>query len=315
MRFMTIRTANGERPAIQGGEDAVLLPDAITDLIALVEMGEEGLDLARKTAQSSSAVRVSLASADLAAPIRRFRRDVLCCGWNYWDHFEESKGKREGQDVDRPVAPTFFTKAPDTVIGPYDAINYDERISKKWDYEAEIALVIGRSGRSIPATNARDHIFGVTLANDVSQRDLQRRHGGQWLKGKSIDGTMPIGPVIVTMDEINLPEIRIECVLNGTVMQSALVKQMAFPVEELIAELSFGMTLHAGDLFLTGTPSGIGNAREPPVFLKENDRVVVRATGVGELDNVLVVADLAGRCSVKSPGTSSEMGLGRPSNN
>jgi 2-keto-4-pentenoate hydratase/2-oxohepta-3-ene-1,7-dioic acid hydratase in catechol pathway len=226
--------------------------------------------------------------------LRRFRRDVLCTGWNYWDHFEESKGKRDGQDVDRPEHPTFFTKGPDVVIGPYDEIAYDPAISAKWDYEAELALVIGKAGRSIPVAEALDHVWGYTLANDVSQRDLQRQHGGQWLKGKSIDQTMPLGPWIVTADEFGDPQdVQLQCLLNGEVMQDASTKQMAYDVATLISELSFGMTLRPGDLLLTGTPAGIGNAREPQVFLAEGDEVVTRADKIGELRNTLVYRELA----------------------
>jgi len=143
-----------------------------------------------------------------------------------------------------------------------------------------------------------DHVFGYCLANDVSQRDLQRRHGGQWLKGKSIDGTMPLGPFIVTPDELDLPRVRLQCLVNGEERQSAVIAQMAFPIEELIAELSFGMTVRAGDILLTGTPSGVGYARTPPLLLTEGDEVVVRAEGLGELRNRLVHADLFGRSSV-----------------
>jgi 2-keto-4-pentenoate hydratase/2-oxohepta-3-ene-1,7-dioic acid hydratase in catechol pathway len=184
------------------------------------------------------------------------------------------------------------------VIGPNDDIAFDARISAKWDYEAELAFVIGKAGRSIPASRALDHVFGYFLANDVSQRDLQRRHGGQWLKGKSIDATMPIGPYVVTPEELDLPNLRLECVLNGTLMQSALVKQMAFPVAELIAELSFGMTLQVGDVILTGTPAGVGNAREPQVFMREGDEVIVRGSGLGELRNRLAWRDLYGASDV-----------------
>lgn len=298
MRFLSIRTERGSRPAVVHEDQAVLLPDGIEDLTALIELGPDATEVARRAAHDAAAARLPLDGADLGPPLARFRRDILCCGWNYWDHFEESTGKREGQDVPRPTAPTFFTKGPDTVIGPRDPIAFDPRLSRKWDYEAEIALVIGAPGRSIAQSVARDHIFGLTLANDVSQRDLQRRHGGQWLKGKSIDATMPIGPMIVTLDELDLDEMWLECLLNGTVMQSALAKQMAFPIEELVAELSFGMTVRPGDLLLTGTPSGIGNARTPPIYLKEGDRVVVRATGLGELDNVLQRVDLVHQSSV-----------------
>src|SRR5690606_19461626 len=134
-------------------------------------------------------------------------------------------------------------------------------VSAKWDYEAEIALVIGKTGRSIPVEHAMDHVFGYCMANDISQRDLQRRHGGQWLKGKSIDRTMPLGPWITLRDDIDLSTVTIECELNGKLMQQASASDMAFSIGELISELSMGMTLHAGDVLLTGTPSGIGNAR------------------------------------------------------
>jgi 2,4-didehydro-3-deoxy-L-rhamnonate hydrolase len=141
-------------------------------------------------------------------------------------------------------------------------------------------------------------VFGYCLANDISQRDLQRRHGGQWLKGKSIDGTMPLGPYIVTADELDVRKIRLRCEVNGQTLQDAVIAQMAFPIEELIAELSFGMTLHPGDVILTGTPSGVGNAREPQLFLKDGDEVVVRGEGLGELRNVLTARDLAGTSDV-----------------
>jgi 2,4-diketo-3-deoxy-L-fuconate hydrolase len=161
-----------------------------------------------------------------------------------------------------------------------------------------LALVIGAGGRSIAATDAQKHIWGYCLANDISQRDLQRRHGGQWLKGKSIDATMPIGPYLVTADEVDPTQIRLQCRLNGQVMQDALVSQMAFPIPELIAELSFGMTLNPGDLIITGTPAGVGNARDPQIFLKPGDELIVSGTGLGELHNRIVEADLYGNSSV-----------------
>jgi 2,4-diketo-3-deoxy-L-fuconate hydrolase len=298
MKFANIRQNGTERAGIVTGLDVVLLTPEIGDLVALISADHAKRDTAIQHAMSSGE-RISLARADLAAPIRRFRRDVLCAGWNYWDHFEEGFGKREGQDVERPKAPTFFSKSPDAVIGPNDPIAYDERISQKWDYEAELVVIIGRGGRSIPKSKAFEHVFGYCLANDISQRDLQRRHGGQWLKGKSIDATMPLGPFIVTPDEVDLPRVRLQCEVNGARLQDAVIAQMAFPIEELIAELSFGMTLHPGDVILTGTPSGVGNAREPQIFLKEGDEVVVRGEGIGELRNRMTTRDLAGSSDVK----------------
>ncbi|GAA3543674.1 fumarylacetoacetate hydrolase family protein [Kribbella ginsengisoli] len=290
MRFVTIEHAGREWPGVLDGEDVVLLQ--ASDLVSVIEAGTAGVVAARN--ELATGERLPLASVSLRAPLRRFRRDVLCTGWNYWDHFEESKGKRDGQDVDRPEHPTFFTKGPDVVTGPYDEIAYDPAISAKWDYEAELALVIGKAGRSIPVADALDHVWGYTLANDVSQRDLQRQHGGQWLKGKSIDQTMPLGPWIVTADELGDPQdVHLQCLLNGEVMQDASTKQMAYDVATLISELSFGMTLRPGDLLLTGTPAGIGNAREPQVFLAEGDEVVTRADKIGELRNTLVYRELA----------------------
>jgi 2,4-didehydro-3-deoxy-L-rhamnonate hydrolase len=271
--------------------DGVLLPRHITDVADIV--GD-----ARAMAASAGAERVRPDAHRLLSPIGRFRRDVLCTGWNYWEHFAEGIGKRNDDVTERPAAPTFFTKSPGAVIGPADPIAFDPRVSQKWDYEGELAVIIGRAGRSIPADRAMEHVFGFCLANDVSARDLQRRHGGQWLKGKSIDRTMPLGPYIVTRDEIDLAEVRLECLVNGELRQNALVSQMAFPLPDLIAELSFGMTLGPGDVLLTGTPSGVGYARTPPLFLRAGDEIVVRGTGLGELRNTVTQVDLFGQSSV-----------------
>lgn len=297
MRIGTINLDGAPRVGRVEGEVIRILPSGSPDMVSLIREGSEAIEARFSQFDLQT---VPLDAARLMAPIQRFSRDVLCTGWNYWDHFEESKGKREGQDVDRPRAPTFFTKSPHTVIGPNDDIGLDPHISAKWDFEAEVGIVIGRRCRSVSRDEAADVIFGYFLANDVSQRDLQRRHGGQWLKGKSIDGTMPMGPFIVTPDELDVPEIRLTLSLNGEEMQNALVKQMAFDIPELIAELSFGMTLDAGDVIITGTPSGIGNAREPQVFLKAGDEMVVSATGLGQLRNRLVPADLHARTHIGS---------------
>lgn len=299
MKFASVRVDGAVVPGVVADGEIVLLGNQFADLSALVAAGAEGLAAARSATSSADARRVPLEGADLAPPITRFNRDVLCTGWNYWDHFEEGRGRRDGQEVDRPTAPTFFTKSPGAIIGPADDIACDPNLSKKWDYEAEVAFVIGAPGRSIPTTRAVDHIFGFCLANDISTRDLQRRHGGQWMKGKSPDNTTPLGPLLVTPDEIDLPELRIECHLNGEVMQSALVKQMAFSIPEIIAELSYGMTLNSGDVVLTGTPAGVGNGRTPQVFLKPGDEVVTKGTGLGELRNRLAQQDLAGDSDVK----------------
>ncbi|MGW2342575.1 fumarylacetoacetate hydrolase family protein [Streptomyces sp. NPDC001661] len=270
-----------------------VLPSSLGTVDDIVRGGAPSLDAARAASDACTDIR-PLAEVHLGSPLRRFNRDILCTGWNYLDHFEESKGKREGQGPDElPLHPTFFTKGPDTVIGPADDIAYDAALSTKWDYEAEIALVIGRDGRSIPEEKALNHVFGYLVANDISQRDLQRAHGGQWLKGKSIDATMPLGPWLTTSDELDdLTGLQVQCEVNGRLLQNASSSQMAFPIARIIAELSHGMTLRAGDVVLTGTPSGIGSAREPQIFLSDGDTVVTRVSGLGELRNKVTLTTL-----------------------
>lgn len=281
MKLATLNVGSFNQVAILEGDDFILLDPNAGDLAALASLSLRELE----NLKASSPGRIPLAQARVLAPIQRFGRDVLCTGWNYWDHFEEGVGRREGQEVERPTAPTFFTKAPTSLTGPYDDIPLDLSLSEKWDYEGEIAVVIGRQGCSIKPEKAMEHVFGYMLANDVSQRDLQRRHGGQWLKGKSVDRCSPVGPFIATADEIEFSRLRIETRVNGDLRQSASTQQMAFSLEELIAELSFGMSLYPGDVILTGTPSGIGMARTPPEFLQPGDEIVISANGLGELRN------------------------------
>jgi 2,4-diketo-3-deoxy-L-fuconate hydrolase len=296
MKFATIHSVTGIVPVVVSGDEFVILDDKFKDINTVIEGGKSALEIVAGVLDSRNAKRIPMAGAAYAPPIVRFRRDVLCTGWNYWDHFEEGKEMRAQQE--RPKAPTFFTKSPDTVCGPNDPISVDQQISQTWDYEAEVALVFGKTGRSIPRSRALDHVFGYMLANDVSQRDLQRRHGGQWMKGKSIDATMPLGPFLVTPDEFDLQDERIELLLNKTVMQSASTGQMAFAIPDLIAELSLGMTVRTSDVLLTGTPSGVGQSRKPPVFLKNGDVVVIRSKNLGEQKNTVREVDLYGASDV-----------------
>jgi 2-keto-4-pentenoate hydratase/2-oxohepta-3-ene-1,7-dioic acid hydratase in catechol pathway len=289
MKLAAVKDHAGWRIGVvsDDSQHVVLLDHSLGTVDDLVRGPRSALDVVRAAAEEGQTVKIE--EVELGAPLQRFNRDILCTGWNYLDHFYESEGKREGQDpVAMPEHPAFFTKGPDTVIGPRDNIAFDDRLSSKWDYEAELALVIGTEGRSIPEAEALKHVFGYFVANDVSQRDLQRAHGGQWLKGKSIDQTMPIGPWITTADEVDdVSELVIECQLNDLLVQHATVKEMAFSIARIIAELSSGMTLRAGDVVLTGTPSGIGNAREPQVFLKDGDRIVTGVSTLGALRNTV----------------------------
>lgn len=214
------------------------------------------------------------------------QRNVFCVGWNYLKHYEESLGKREGQDQPLPDRPTLFTKPPTTVAGPDDVLPLHQAYTQKLDWEVELAVVIGKAGRDIAEADALGHVFGYTIANDISARDLQRVHGGQWFKGKSLDHTCPMGPVLVTADEMSDPQnLDIELMLNGERMQFANTNRQIFPVARVIAELSAGMTLLPGDVILTGTPDGIGSARTPPRFLQDGDVVECRIERIGSLSN------------------------------
>ncbi|MCS5721746.1 fumarylacetoacetate hydrolase family protein [Herbiconiux sp. CPCC 203407] len=285
-------STDAPRTAVVEGEQLLVLPAGAPTIDDLVRLGLAAA-LAAVEELLPTAETVALADAVLLAPLARFNRDILCTGWNYTDHFYESLGKRAGQGPDEmPEHPTFFTKGPGVVIGPTDPIAFDAALSAKWDYEAEVALVIGTGGRSLRAETAARHVFGYFVANDVSQRDLQRQHGGQWLKGKSVDGTMPIGPWITTADEVDLDALHLSLTVNGELRQNSSATAMAFPVPVLLEELSRGMTLEAGDVLLTGTPSGIGSAREPAVFLADGDEIVTRVDGLGELRNRVTATDL-----------------------
>lgn len=235
---------------------------------------------------------VPLDSVRLEAPLRP-AGCLYCVGWNYLEHFAEGRAAGGHSVAEMPAHPTFFWRSPATVVGPRADLPIDPALSDQLDYEAEIAVVIGRSGRGIPEDRAWDHVFGLTLADDVTVRDVQRRHGNQWSKGKSIDGTCPLGPEVVTPDELgDLAAVELTCTVNGELRQSATLDQMAFPIPRILAELSAGMTLRTGDVVLTGTPSGVGYARTPPALLRAGDEVVVAATGLGELRNRVVEADL-----------------------
>jgi len=229
---------------------------------------------------------VNIADVKLHAPIPRPIKNVFCVGWNYLEHFEEGAKKLQ-DNRELPKWPVFFSKASTAVTGPYDKVPFDANISTSLDWEAELAVIIGTTGKNITEADAMKHIFGFTVVNDVSWRDLQRRHGGQWHKGKSLDGTCPMGPWIVTADSIDPTNLRISCKVNGTYKQDSNTKFLYFKLPRLIADLSAGMTLEAGDIISTGTPEGVGFARNPPEFMKPGDLMETEIEGIGILRNTI----------------------------
>ena len=207
--------------------------------------------------------------------------DILCIGLNYREHAAES-----GSAI--PKNPMLFIKASNTLNHPNDPIRIP-RLSSEIDYEAELAVVIGKTARHVTRAQALNHVLGYTAANDVSARDWQRNKdlgGGQFARGKSFDGFCPLGPCLVTRDELPNPNaLRLKTILNGHVMQDHSTADMIFDVPALIESLSSTMTLRPGAVILTGTPQGVGFARTPPVWLKAGDRVVVEIEGIGRLEN------------------------------
>jgi 2-keto-4-pentenoate hydratase/2-oxohepta-3-ene-1,7-dioic acid hydratase in catechol pathway len=259
------------------------LPFDASDILDLIGSGAVGLAAVRELLQVESA-DLALAGLRLLAPIPRPRKNVFCVGWNYLEHFAEGEAIRQsGQDL--PAHPVFFSKVPTAVTGPYDMIPYDAKVSEQIDWEVELAVIIGKSGKNISENQALDYVFGYTVVNDVTARDLQRQHGGQWLKGKSLDGACPMGPWIVTRDELDPNNLRVVTRVNGIPKQDSNTRHLYFKIPRLIAELSLGMTLEAGDIISTGTPSGVGFARKPPEFLKPGDLLETEIEGIGLLEN------------------------------
>lgn len=225
-----------------------------------------------------------LALDRLLAPLPEPRRNIICLGLNYAEHAKESAQAR-GREAKIPTHPVFFTKATNAVNGPYAGIPFDESVSAQIDWEAEMAIVIGRRGKNISSAEAMSYVFGYTIVNDVSARDIQFNHS-QYFKGKSLDGACPMGPWIVTADEIPDPHnLAIRCRVNGVTKQEANTSMMIFKIPAIVEILSRGMTLEAGDVIATGTPSGVGFARTPPEFLKPGDEVECEVEGIGVIRN------------------------------
>ncbi len=282
MRFVTFEVDGQAKPGVISDVDAVLDLSTIgfSSLLQFIESGSDALERAAAFAeQSPAAAKHKLSKVKLRAPIPRPRK-LICVGLNYRDHAAET-----GAQI--PTVPTIFNKFATAVIGPGDNIVLP-RVSKAPDYEAEFAFVIGRGGRHISGEEWRDHVFGYTIVNDVTGRDYQRATS-QWLMGKTFDTFAPMGPWIVSADEIPDPhELDIQMEINGEVLQNSNTRELIFKIPDLIAFLSSVFTLEPGDVVSTGTPAGVGFVRKPPRFLNPGDQVVVKIPAIGELRNPVV---------------------------
>jgi 2-keto-4-pentenoate hydratase/2-oxohepta-3-ene-1,7-dioic acid hydratase in catechol pathway len=256
------------------------------DMLSLIAAGPKGMAWLRQTAKKATEKQaLRLGKVKLLAPIPRPRKNMFCVGWNYVEHFEEGKqALKHTQEL--PAHPAFFSKPPTTVIGPYDSVPGHAGVTEKLDWEVELGVVIGKGGTNIREADAYKHVFGYTVINDVSAREVQRRHGGQWFKGKSLDGTCPMGPWIVTADEVSNPHaLRLTSRVNGDTKQDSNTSFMYFKIPRIIAELSAGLMLEPGDIISTGTPAGVGHARTPPEFMKAGDVLETEVVGIGLLRN------------------------------
>ena len=257
------------------------LPSDMADFIAL---GDRGLDLAER-ALASGEGRVD-GSVRLAPPLA-LRKNVFCIGRNYKAHIEEGFRAR-GQEPVFPKYLEIFSKPPTTLVGHEDDIRWDSSFTQKLDYEVELAIVIGKAGRRIPAQHAAEHIFGYTIANDVSAREVQQNHG-QWFLGKAMDTGCPLGPVIVPARYFPTPQnVRLMTRVNGEVRQDSNTSDMLYDIGRIVEILSSGLTLESGDVIITGTPSGVALGMNPPKWLEDGDVVECEIEGIGVLRNRVV---------------------------
>lgn len=247
-----------------------------SDMLTFLQRGEPAMQLARTVAQGASAGR-PLSAVRLLAPVPNPSK-VVAIGLNYMDHCREN-------NLEPPKAPVIFAKFPSSIIGPGAAIRWDPALTGQVDYEAELGVVIGRPARRIPAAEALDYVAGFTVLNDVTARDLQFGDG-QWVRGKSLDTFCPLGPWLVTRDEVPDPhDLSIRCLLNGQVLQDSTTAELIFRVDQLIEFISRAFSLLPGDVIATGTPGGVGVFRSPQVFLKDGDVVTVEIERLGQLTN------------------------------
>jgi 2-keto-4-pentenoate hydratase/2-oxohepta-3-ene-1,7-dioic acid hydratase in catechol pathway len=280
MKLVTFTTGSDTHLGIVSGDRVIDLAAASSgvlpsDMVSLLRQGDSTMRMASEVSRSAKAT-LSLSQVTLLAPLRPSK--VVAIGQNYADHCRE-------QHVEPPKVPIIFCKFSSAIIGPGAVIRWDPALTRQVDYEAELAVVIGRTARHVSAAEALDYVAGYTLCNDISARDLQFGDG-QWVRGKSLDTFCPLGPWLVTRDEIPDPHaLAIRTTINGRVMQDSSTSEMIFRVPSLIEFCSRAFTLLPGDVIATGTPHGVGHFRKPPAYLKDGDVVTIEVQDIGQLTN------------------------------
>jgi len=289
MRLLMFKADGGRRLGAlrQGSDDEVVEIAELADMRALIDAGDEGLARVRAALSSSRSKTRRLADLELLAPLDNPSGNVIAIGRNYQKHAEETAF----MDGREPSPPTIFTKAITSLTEPFADIAIDPGISDQIDWEVELGVVIGTRGANISRARGLDHVFGYTVLNDVTARDIQSGWGGQYFKGKSLDRSSPTGPWLVTKDEVEDPQaLKLFLRVNGTVKQDGDTRDMIYPVDAIIEWVSKGMTILPGTLIATGTPDGVGFARKPPEYLKPGDVMETEVQGIGLLRNRFVAA-------------------------
>jgi 2-keto-4-pentenoate hydratase/2-oxohepta-3-ene-1,7-dioic acid hydratase in catechol pathway len=303
MRLLMFENGNGPRlgALAAGSSDTVIDLTELAkasgstpppaDLMALIDSGAAGMDsckhlLAKLEKSASEPITLKLEKVRLLAPLDPPRGNVIAIGRNYAKHAAETAAKGE-----TPKPPTVFSKAITSITGPNDDIPIDPGVSEEIDWEVELGVIIGKAGINITKENALEHVFGYTVINDVTARDIQSDWGGQYFKGKSLDASCPSGPWVVTPDEVDDPQaLYLKLTVNGTVKQDGTTSEMIHPVDSIISWVSVGMTLLPGMMIATGTPDGVGFARKPPEFIHVGDMVEAEVQGIGTLRNKFVAS-------------------------
>ena len=299
MKFVTYINKSKESVGIIIGQKVIKINEifnalgkmSIFSMTELIENFEDNTVEEIKNAISSNNFNyVQLNSIKLLAPIPNPKRNIFCLGKNYVDHVNEIKmTKLSGTGI--PDYPVYFTKVASPAIGYGDEIKFSSKVTTQVDYEAELAIVIGKEGTDIKPENVEEYIFGYTIVNDVSARDLQGKHT-QWFKGKSLNTFCPMGPCIVHKSEIKFPvELNITCSVNGEMRQNSNTRNMIFNIPYIISDLSKGLTLKPGDVISTGTPSGVGLGFNPPRVLNNEDIVECYIEKIGKMVNKVAVVD------------------------
>ena len=287
MKLVTYRHSGAEHVGALTPDGSGILPLPVPDMNTLIEtMDLPALRSAVAAGERGSAL--ALSEAELLAPIPRPRQDVVCLGMNYRAHEEESARYNADAFTKETPAAVYFSKRVSEAGRPDGIIPRHAGLTDRLDYEAELAVVLGRAARDVKAADAAEYIFGYTVLNDVSARDLQTGHK-QWYFGKSLDGFTPMGPVLVTADEIAWPPaLEITCRVNGELRQESNTSLLITPIGQILEELTAGMTLLPGTIIATGTPAGVGMGFDPPRFLQSGDTVECAIEGIGVLRSTVV---------------------------